>query len=74
VKHLCVLLAVAFLLPAAVAREVWLGSLDLGHVRQGRGKARANRSVQGSPISIGGAGSFRGVGTHAESGFSLRLE
>lgn len=54
--------------PVANAEETaWLDALDLAQVRQGWGKAQANRSMRGKPLSIGGKKFDRGVGTHADS-------
>lgn len=67
----CLLLAAAFTLRAA--ETVWLGSLDLKHVRQGWGQAQADKSVTGKPLRIGGQTFDHGVGTHAKSTLWLDL-
>jgi O-Glycosyl hydrolase family 30/NPCBM/NEW2 domain len=59
---------------AGAAETVWIDSLDLGSIRQGWGRPRARRSVGGRALSIGGNTFSRGLGTHAESGFRLRLD
>jgi alpha-galactosidase len=46
------------------AETVWLGSLDLKHVRQGWGQPQPDKSVTGKPLSIGGRTFERGLGTH----------
>ncbi|MGA2867480.1 MAG: NPCBM/NEW2 domain-containing protein [Verrucomicrobiota bacterium] len=54
-----------FALLASAAETVWLSTLDLSQVRQGWGKANADRSVTGKPLSIAGKKFDHGVGTHA---------
>jgi alpha-galactosidase len=55
------------------ARDVWLDSLDVATVQQDWGQARANRSVDNHPLSIGGRGFERGIGTHANSEWTIEL-
>ena len=59
--------------PRAAAAEVSVGSLDLSAVAQGWGEARADLSVNGRPLSIGGRKFATGIGTHAASRFAVRL-
>ncbi len=61
---LCLILASG---PAFAAESVWISSLDLSAVTQGWGKAEADKSVTGKPISIAGRKFEHGVGTHAVS-------
>lgn len=49
------------------AEPVPLGSLDLTRMQQGGGKPRANLSVEGRPLTIGGQLYQSGLGTHADS-------
>lgn len=63
----CLIAAAAFAQP----RTVYLDTLDLSTVLQDWGAARANRSVDDHPLSIGGHGFERGIGTHANSEFSV---
>ena len=73
-KCLVVPLALAALsLSNANGDDIPAGSLDLGHVSQGWGKAAADRSVDGKPLSIGGRRFERGIGTHAPSSVAVRL-
>jgi alpha-galactosidase len=52
---------------------VRLSSLDLSAIRQGWGQPQADKSVTGKPIAIAGRTFAHGIGTHAESEFSLDL-
>ena len=65
------ILALTWLFAIAVtccaSETVWLSSLDLSKVRQGYGKAQANRGIREKPLSIAGQKFERGVGTHASS-------
>lgn len=47
------------------AETVYLGSLDLGPMRQGYGKPQIDKSIRGTTLSIGGKKFERGVGSHA---------
>ncbi|PUZ22995.1 alpha-galactosidase [Chitinophaga parva] len=53
---------------------VWLDELDLSNVDQSAGKALANQSMWKTPLLIAGEAFSRGVGTHAESFFRIRLD
>jgi hypothetical protein len=44
---------------------VWLSALDLSNARQGFGTPRADKSVDGHPLSINGEKFEHGFGTHA---------
>jgi alpha-galactosidase len=59
--------------PALRAETVWVDTLDLSLVRQMTGTAKANRSVTGEPLAIGGKEYARGVGTHADSWLFIDL-
>jgi alpha-galactosidase len=52
---------------------VLVSSLDLSHAQQGWGSPKANTSVDGKPISIGGNVYSGGFGTHADSMFAISL-
>ena len=54
-------------IPPALQDSVWLGALDLTHLRQGWGRPRADSSVDGSPLRLGGVTYRKGVGTHARA-------
>ena len=60
-------------LRAAEPEAVWLSSLDLSPITQGWGKAQADKSVTGKPISIGGQKFEHGIGTHAFSLVRVQL-
>lgn len=60
--------------PGWSQEPVWLETLDLKAVVQGRGEAAANRSVAGKPLSIGGKRFVHGVGTNANSSFPIDLK
>ena len=59
---------------ALAAETVWLADLDLSKMEQDWQHARANKSVDGKTLSIGGQKFERGVGTHATSLFYLKLD
>ncbi|MDQ2985606.1 MAG: NPCBM/NEW2 domain-containing protein [Armatimonadota bacterium] len=64
------------LITAAIAMmqsSVPVSSLDLSHVQQGWGSPKANLSVDGNPITIGGRTFENGLGTHAESMLAIDL-
>ncbi len=78
-RRLSFLGAAAFLLVASTgpvlrAESVWIDTLDLPLVRQMTGTAKANRSVTGEPLAIGGKEFQRGVGTHADSWLFIDLQ
>lgn len=54
-------------------REVWLDEFGALGFTCGWGTPRANRSVEGNPLRIGGREFKRGIGTHAKSRFALEL-
>lgn len=47
--------------------EIYVSSLNVERIRQGWGKPRRNKSVEGKQISIGGKSFEKGIGTHSES-------
>ncbi len=53
--------------------EVELGSLDISKFASGWGKAQVNKSITGTPLSIGGKVFEKGVGTHAYSEAQIKL-
>ncbi len=55
------------------AETVWLDSLDLSSMLQGKLTAQTNRNVAGNPMIIAGKNYDRGVGTHAFSHYRLDL-
>ena len=59
--------------PAAPPRTVEISSIDLSRVAQGWGEAQADKSVTGTPLSIGGKKFAHGVGTHANSLMRIEL-
>jgi len=56
------------------ADAVWIESLDLKTVTQGYGEPRAALSVNSHPIMLGGTMHTHGLGTHAESTFTIDLK
>jgi len=58
----------------AMAAELPLSKLDLSHMEIGWGQPRAGKSVDGKPLKIGDQSYTDGIGTHADSGFSLVLD
>ena len=56
------------------ARRVWLDELDVTKATCGWGKARANQSVDGKPLTIAGQTFERGLGTHAPGVFRVQLD
>jgi len=58
---------------AADPETVWLSSLDLSPIMQGWGQPQADKSVTGTPLSIGGKKFEHGIGTHAVSVVRLQL-
>ncbi len=56
------------------ADRVWLASLDLSNVEQGWGKASADKSVDGHPITLGGRVFEHGLGTHSTGIFTVDLD
>ncbi|MBS1706153.1 MAG: NPCBM/NEW2 domain-containing protein [Armatimonadetes bacterium] len=62
-------------LPLAVGmHDIDLASFDVSQIAQGWGSAQRNKSVDGKPISLGGRTFEKGIGTHAESVFMVRLD
>lgn len=55
-------------------RIVWLDELDVSKIDQSAGEARSNRSMWNTPLVIAGEKYERGVGTHAESYFRIKLD
>ena len=68
------LLSLSLHFHAVAAETVWISSLDLSHVTQGWGKAQADKSVTGKPLSIGGKQFEHGLGTHADGIVRLELK
>ena len=60
-------------LPFQTPNVVPLETLDLTKIHQTMGEARRDLSNGGKPLSVGGKVYERGIGTHAESYFRLRL-
>jgi alpha-galactosidase len=70
-----VFLAVVMALWASTKTEAErLGELDLTKMSSGWGRARADQSVTGQTLSVGGRTFDFGVGTHAESALHVRLD
>ena len=58
---------------AAFAETVWLDELDIAQTQQDWGSPRANRSVEGNPLTVAGRPFDRGLGTHAFSTLDIHL-
>ncbi len=75
---LAVMLAGPFCLSVSgrrrAADEIRLSALDLSAATQGWGNPRADRSVEGNPLTIGGRHFDHGFGTHADSRLVLDLK
>ena len=62
--------------PSAAAEPaggVWAETLDLSQITQGYGTPGAGKTVDGHPLTLGGAVYQHGIGTHAESVFVIAL-
>jgi len=55
-------------------REIRLDELDISKMTSGWNEPKANKSIEGRPISIGGRKFEHGVGTHSESMFAVSLD
>lgn len=55
------------------ADAVWLESLDLSFVEQEWSTAKAGRSVDGKPLTIGGQVFAHGIGSHANAEWTVTL-
>ena len=55
-------------------RAIWLETLDLGLMLQDWGSPGAAKSVEGNPITVGGRVYPHGIGTHANSEFTIDLK
>jgi len=62
------------LFPLANAAEIPLSKFDLATMETGWGHPQAGKSVDGKPLKIGGKSYSDGIGTHADSSFSLLLD
>ncbi len=60
-------------LHASAQKSVSLSRLSLDAMSTGWGTPQANRSVGGRPLSVGGVGHPAGIGTHANSKWTLDL-
>ena len=56
------------------ANTVPIESLDVSSMTTGWGEVRKNRSVDNHPLSIGGKRFAHGIGTHAHSEYTVRLD
>ena len=55
------------------AESVWLSALDVAKTQQDWGDPRADKSVEGRPLSVGGTHYSHGLGTHAASTLYVNL-
>ena len=67
-------LAAALVPAAAFCAEIKLSTLDLSGMQQGWQKPQIDRSVEGHNLTIGPRTFGHGIGTHAESSWTLLLD
>jgi alpha-galactosidase len=68
-------LALSTFTPEIISAEtVWLDDLNLAATTQGWGEPQKNKSVEGTPLALGGQKFERGFGTHAESRLRVNLD
>ncbi|MBN2514049.1 MAG: alpha-galactosidase [Sedimentisphaerales bacterium] len=60
-------------LGADSARTIRLSAMDLSFMETGWGQAQADRSVDRNPLTIAGTQYSHGVGTHAESSYTIAV-
>ena len=53
---------------------IWLETLDLSQLKQQYANVHAGRSVEGTPLSLGGLTYRHGIGTHAASDVLIELK
>jgi putative heme-binding domain-containing protein len=73
-KSLVLVLVLAWSASPQAAEAVSLSSLDLSKAKQGWNTPKADRSVEGRPISINGTRFDKGFGTHAVSDLVIDLQ
>lgn len=56
------------------ADTIWLETLDIDLMSQEWGSPRAGHSVDGAPLTLGGAAFPHGIGTHANSEWTIDLK
>ncbi|MCX8161238.1 MAG: NPCBM/NEW2 domain-containing protein [Candidatus Saccharicenans sp.] len=56
------------------AGVIYLDELGVEHVTAGWGESQANKSIDGNPLTISGQVFERGLGTHAESNYRIKLD
>jgi len=73
---LFILLALAFSFSCSrqAANVVWLDELGPQYAISGWGEAQANKSIDGNPLTIAGKVYERGIGTHAEGMYRIKLD
>jgi len=74
IKSQLAMLAAWCFVPLANAGEMPLSKLDLSSMEIGWGQPQAGKSVDGKPLRIGTKSYGDGIGTHADSSFSLVLD
>ena len=65
--------ALGFAVSAHAAAAYDVARADLSKMTAGWGTPRANASVEGAPLRVGGVAYARGIGTHADSALWLEL-
>ncbi|MCI0498497.1 MAG: NPCBM/NEW2 domain-containing protein [Planctomycetales bacterium] len=61
-------------LDAQNTKTLWLDELDVSNATAGWGRTRANKSVDGNVLTVNSQTFERGIGTHAEGQFTIRLD
>lgn len=69
-----VLLLLLFGCSKKKASVIYLDELGAQDVIEGWGESQANKSIEGNPLSIAGVVYERGLGTHAESQYRIKLD
>lgn len=74
VRFFLALITVVGLPGLAFSKEVYIDKLDVNLMLQDWGSPNVNKSVVGSPLSVGGVKFSRGIGTHSVSRFMLKVD
>ncbi len=74
IQSFLAMLVVGSLSPLAMTAELPLSKLDLSSMEIGWGSPKAGKSVDSNPLKIGSKTYADGIGTHAESSFTLVLD
>jgi alpha-galactosidase len=72
--RLCILIALGTFSPGSRAATIPLEDLDLSAMSTGWGTVQKNLSITKVPLGIGGETFEHGIGTHADSDFTVQLD